>query len=236
MGRLRKLRKLVDSLGLEVSVHGPIWDMNPASYYSEVRDLAFRQLKKAIDTCSHLGGEIVVMHPGRCPTPQLEKTLSAAKSRFVNFTSEVLRYAKESGVKLTLENFPLSDEVPYSYPRQMITLARKLDGLGITFDIGHAFIGKCRQKVRDPEREIAEEIKLVGKYLTNVHIHDNHGGWDEHLPPGEGDINFRPLVRALKELNYDGRIIAELHNPHLRKPMEVGRAGLKTVRELLRTG
>ena len=234
MKGLAKIRKVVDSCGLEVSVHGPIWDINPASYYDEVRALAFRQIRRSIETCDALGGEIVVMHPGRCPTPHLERQMSMAKIRFINFTSECLKYAKKRGVKLSLENFSLSNEHPYSYPRQMITLARELEGLGITFDVGHAFIGKRREKASEPEKKIAEEIKLVGRHLTHVHIHDNHGEWDEHLPPGEGDINFGPIVKALKGIHYDGRIIVELHNPAMRKPMEVGRVGLKNVRELLR--
>lgn len=235
MGGLRQLRKLVDSYGLDVSVHGPIWDMNPASYYGEVRELAFKHVKRAIDTCSSLGGEIVVMHPGRCPTPQLGKLLSAAKSRFIKFTSECLEYSKKREVKLTLENFSMSNEHPYSYLRQMVPLARKLDGLGITFDVGHAFIGKRRDKISNPEQEIAEEIRLVGKHLTHLHIHDNHGEWDEHLPPGEGEMDFGPIIKALKHIEYDERVIAELHNPNTRKPMEIGRTGLKKVRDLFRT-
>ena len=235
MSGLRRLRRQVDSCGLDVSVHGPIWDMNPASYYREARELALRQVKRAIDTCSSLGGEIIVIHPGRCPTPQLEKLLSAAKSRFVKFTSECLEYSKKRGVKLTLENFSITNEHPYSYPRQMVPLARKLDGLGITFDIGHAFIGKRREKISNPEQEIAKDIRLVGKHLTHLHVHDNHGEWDEHLPPGEGDIDFSPIIKALRHIKYDGRGIAELHNPNARKPMEVGRTGLKKVRDFFRT-
>ncbi len=232
MDELRGLKKTVDSSGLEVSVHGPIWDFNPASWHQEVRSLALKKMKQSIDVCSRLGGDVVVMHPGKCPIPQIGRLLSETKAWFVDFTSDCLAHAKKRNVKLALENFPTNSEHPYSAPNDMVALARKLDGLGITYDVGHAYLHKRREDMVAPEKKMAEEIRLMGKYLAHVHIHDNHGAWDEHLIPGRGEADFGPIVKALREVDYKGRIIAELHNPNTKKPMEIGRAGLKKVREL----
>lgn len=234
MKRLRGLRKLIDSYDLDVSIHSPYGDINPASYYSEVRALALKQTKRSIDACCALGGDIVVMHVGRCPTPEIENLLSMSKILFLNLTSECLNYAKKRDVKLTLENFPIPIEYPYSHPKQLIGLARKMDGLGITYDVGHAFIEKRRGKMSTPEQKIVEDIKLFGKFLSHVHFHDNHGTHDEHLPLGDGDINFKPIIEALKETNYGGKIILEVWHPRLKRPMKVGRIGLKNVREILK--
>jgi len=233
MRKLRSLRRLINSHGLGVSVHGSVWDINAASYYGPIRSLTMKQMKRSIDACGILGGDIVVIHPGRCPMPEMDKLLSMAKKWFIDFTSECLNHAKKRDIKLTLENFSLSANYPYSHPKEMVALARKLDGLGITFDIGHAYLGKRMTKVSAPEQKIASEIKLMREYLAHVHIHDNHGEKDEHLPPGEGNINFKPIMRALKEINYDGWLILELWRPYLKRPMEVGRTGLKNLRKLL---
>lgn len=233
MKKLGSLKRLIDSHGLEVSVHGPVWDMNPASYYGEIRAFTMKQIKRSINACGALGGDLVVVHPGRCPMPEVEGLFSMSKKWFVELISKCLDYAKKRDIKLSLENYSWSLSHPYSYPTEMLVLAKRLDGLGITFDVGHAYLGKG--KAGKPEQKIASEIKLVGKYLTHVHIHDNHGQRDDHLPPGKGDIDFRPIIRALKEINYNGRLILELWNPRLKRPMEVGRAGLKNLRELLRT-
>ena len=235
MKKLRGLRRLINSHGLDVSVHSSVWDINAASYYGPIRSLTMKQIKRSIDACGILEGDIVVVHPGRCPMPEMDKLLSMAKKWFIDLTSECLNYAKKRDIKLTLENFSLLANYPYSHPKEMVALARKLGGLGITFDIGHAYLGKHMERMIAPEQKIASEIKLVREYLTHVHIHDNHGEKDEHLPPGEGDINFKPIMRALKEINYGGRLILELWRPRLKRPMEVGRIGLKNTRELLKT-
>jgi len=64
------------------------------------------------------------------------------------------------------------------------------------------------------QQEIAEEIKLVGKHLAHVHIHDNHGGHgkagDEHLPFGRGTIDIERDVRALRARGYEGHVTLEI--------------------------
>jgi sugar phosphate isomerase/epimerase len=43
-----------------------------------------------------------------------------------------------------------------------------------------------------------------------MHLHDNFGEFDNHLPLGDGNINFPRIFRALKKINYTGRIILEM--------------------------
>ncbi|MGC8816473.1 MAG: sugar phosphate isomerase/epimerase family protein [Candidatus Hadarchaeum sp.] len=231
---LPSLKKLIDSYGLGASIHGPIWDLNPLSWHSTIRRLALKYMRKSIDVCSALGGEIVVVHPGRCPFPRVKNFLSPARERFLRFTQESLEYARSRGVKLALENFPMAAEFPYSSPQEMLPLVKELDGLGITFDVGHAFLNKIWQNISSPERRIAEEIKLVGDHIVNVHFHDNRGRHDDHLPPGEGSINFRPIVNALRKIGYDGWITVELHHLAGRDPTEIGETGLKRTKDLFR--
>lgn len=234
LSKLPGLRKLVESYGLSISIHGPIWDLNPISWHTAIRALAIKYLKKSMDVCSALGGEIIVVHPGRCPFPQEKRFLLPAKKHFLDFIKSSLKYARKKEVKLTLENFPMSTEFPYSSPQEMLSLVKEVDGLGITFDVGHAFLNKTWQKLNSPEKRIAEEIKLVGEYIANIHFHDNKGERDDHLPPGEGIINFSAITKAIKEIGYSGWITAELHKTGAKDPMEIGRTGLKKTRELLK--
>ena len=46
--------------------------------------------------------------------------------------------------------------------------------------------------------------------LEHIHMHDNHGEGDEHLPLGAGDINFERIVKWLKQINYDKTITFEV--------------------------
>ena len=46
--------------------------------------------------------------------------------------------------------------------------------------------------------------------LRNVQIDDARRGVHEHLPPGEGEIDFAPVFQELGRLKYDGPAALEL--------------------------
>jgi sugar phosphate isomerase/epimerase len=46
--------------------------------------------------------------------------------------------------------------------------------------------------------------------LAHIHIHDNHGEEDEHLPLGSGKIDFKKVVKWLKLINYSQTITFEV--------------------------
>ncbi|MFQ6129850.1 MAG: sugar phosphate isomerase/epimerase family protein [Candidatus Hadarchaeaceae archaeon] len=231
--KLSDVKELLDVHGLLVSVHGSFWDLNPASHHRELQKLTLNQLRRSIDACRALEGEIVVLHFGRCPVPEAKDFLEGAKRRYRRFIEKCLPYARERGVTLALEN---AGGQPATYPstiEELKQLVLELEGAKIAFDIGHAHLAERRAGGKVTGPVIAKAIEGLREHLVHVHVHDNRGKDDDHLPPGDGDINFKPVVEALRAINYGGLLIAELWNP--KHPLETGRKGMKKLRNLFKT-
>ena len=47
-------------------------------------------------------------------------------------------------------------------------------------------------------------IRIFGKNVTILHLHDNHGETDDHLLPGMGNINWPAVFDALDDIDYRG--------------------------------
>ncbi|MGI6201983.1 MAG: sugar phosphate isomerase/epimerase family protein [Eubacteriales bacterium] len=76
------------------------------------------------------------------------------------------------------------------------------DNIGICLDTGHLNLAS---------RDQQGFIKKAGKHLKALHIADNEGQTDQHIMPfGRGTVDFIGVVRALKEINYDGLFNLEI--------------------------
>jgi sugar phosphate isomerase/epimerase len=69
----------------------------------------------------------------------------------------------------------------------------RLAGLRFNFDIGHAHLADGPEEER-VEKGFAPMCELV----SGVHVHDNHGEKDEHLPPYDGTIDWPAAIKLLK--------------------------------------
>ena len=49
-----------------------------------------------------------------------------------------------------------------------------------------------------------EMIRILGKDISILHLHDNSGHWDDHLLPGMGSINWPSVFDALDDIGYKG--------------------------------
>lgn len=52
-------------------------------------------------------------------------------------------------------------------------------------------------------------IKTLGHHLQALHIHDNDRWHDSHQIPFSMDIDFYEIVKALKEIDYQGYFTLE---------------------------
>jgi sugar phosphate isomerase/epimerase len=68
--------------------------------------------------------------------------------------------------------------------------------------------------------------------LWNVHVEDMRRGVHDHLMFGEGEIDFRKVMGALKEIGYGGGVHVELSR-HSHNAVETARKSLAFLRAAL---
>ena len=87
------------------------------------------------------------------------------------------------------------------------------DHIKATFDIGHANI--WRKYFGGSEKEFKQWLGKEVKELTDdgiighVHVSDNFGYNDEHLPPGAGNAPIKEFMTHLEKSDYKGAVIIE---------------------------
>lgn len=225
-----ELKEILSTSNVELSVHSSFFELNLGSMYAELRKLVLDQIEKCIKFSSNINAKMVTVHSGYFPLSDDYNVLrSAARERFEYDLKTCVRIAEEHSIKLSLENMD-SPKFFVHCLEEAAKLAEKIDGLGITLDIAHLHIYKSRCGIQSPEKQIAEEIvSLLENRLTHLHLSDNIGREDSHLSPRDGQINFEPIVEAIKKINYNGQIIVELWKPS--NPVEAGIKALKVARE-----
>jgi L-ribulose-5-phosphate 3-epimerase len=155
-------------------------------------------LCRAIDTARLLGSDCVSIWSGVVPD---SAEPDAAWDRLVAGLGPVLDHAGRQGVTIGFEPEPgmFIDTMP-----RFAELLQRVDHpcLKLTLDIGHLH---CQG-----ETPIADQVRRWGGSLVNVHIEDMRRGVHEHLPFGEGEIDFPPILAALAETGYSGGLHVEL--------------------------
>ena len=96
--------------------------------------------------------------------------------------------------------------------------------IGLTLDVGHVH---CQD-----EGPIADRIQHWEDVLWNVHIEDMRHGVHDHLLFGEGEIDFRRVLAALKDIRYSGGVYVELSR-HSHDAVNTARKALSFLRRAM---
>jgi fructoselysine 3-epimerase len=121
------------------------------------------------------------------------------EAAFREALAELVR-AKPEGLILLVEQEP---EHVIRTAAQLEALGSAFPGqVGATFDLGHsAVIGE----------DIAAAVRRLGPLLRNLHLEDIRGRVHAHKLYGDGDIDFVPVFRALREIGYHGDYTPDLY-------------------------
>jgi sugar phosphate isomerase/epimerase len=68
--------------------------------------------------------------------------------------------------------------------------------IGMTWDVGHLNIMK---KSGFNDEDLVKETQKVKDYVKHIHLTDNFGYADTHLPPGMGNVPFKQLLEELEK-------------------------------------
>jgi sugar phosphate isomerase/epimerase len=155
-------------------------------------------LTRAVDIAQALGADALSFWSG---TPFDDVPSAVYLDRLVDGCNRLCDYASRRRVLLAFEPEPgmLIDTMS----RFEELHARVNNPLfGLTIDIGHLH---CQW-----EEPIAEHLRRWQERLWNVHIEDMRRGVHDHLMFGEGEIDFTPVLSALREIGYSRGVHVEL--------------------------
>jgi sugar phosphate isomerase/epimerase len=148
---------------------------------------AMDELKRVIDVAEDLPYARLILHMGGSRETADPRKRDAALSSL----EHLILHARHSGVTICVEN-TLSEMGDPAYLRAFVDETR-LTGLRFNFDIGHANLAEY------PEAERLEKsFAPLRDLVSSVHLHDNSGIKDEHLPPFEGSIDWPAAIKLLK--------------------------------------
>jgi sugar phosphate isomerase/epimerase len=160
----------------------------------------------ALAALSRLGGDILVTHHIPIPSPEGQPEEHAWRRRaFATSLRELARVAADLGVRLAIENGGSGWRADVAH------LLALLGDAGSDAGGGHAVLGICLDTGHQHlHGGVAEAIRLGGRAISTLHVHDNHGARDEHILPLDGTIAWAPVVRALREVGYAGVFMYEI--------------------------
>jgi sugar phosphate isomerase/epimerase len=148
---------------------------------------AMDELKRVIDVADDLAYSRLILHMGGSRETADPRKRDAAFSTL----EHLVLHAHHAGVTICVEN-TTSEMGDPAYLRAFVDETR-LTGLRFNFDIGHAHLAD------GPEEErIEKSFVPLRELLASVHLHDNHGEKDEHLPPFDGTIAWPAAIKVLK--------------------------------------
>lgn len=184
---------------ISCTIHAPFMDLNPGSFEPLLRQATIHRFTQVLNAAAIVKPATIVMHPGydrwRYGDSQaewLELSLPV--------WNDVEKRATDIGCRIAIEN--IFDEEP-SVLRVLIE-AINSPRVGHCFDVGHWNLFHSVS--------MADWFAELGNRIIHVHVHDNQGEDDDHLPLGDGNIDFDEYFRLMKQYAPDATYAIEAHD------------------------
>jgi sugar phosphate isomerase/epimerase len=196
------VRAALDGHSLGVVAHTAYY-LPLASPFASIRQACLGEFRKALDVAHRIGATVMNTHFDKPPKFFTDRQI-------VEWHGEVLgplcAEAAEVGVAIVLEH------VPFGGVNQLELIERVLEGaplLRFHLDSGHA-------KLERGYDRWDEYLDRLGSNLAHVHLSDNDGTADQHLPLGSiprSTTDWPNHIHKLRASGYNGTITLEVFAP-----------------------
>jgi len=200
----RAIRKTLDDFGMGIVCHLPTF-VSTADLTESIRRASVAEVLASLELAAEMGAAKAVLHPSYMGGLS-SHVADLWKGYALESLERIVEAGRDCGVMLCLENlFPRIS--PFSDPEAFRDVFSRFPDLAMTLDIGHAHMGEGGMtRVLDFIREFSDRIE-------HIHVSDNNGRRDEHLPVGKGSLDFRAVTSALRTIGYDGTVTLEIFDP-----------------------
>jgi hexulose-6-phosphate isomerase len=203
----RRIIEQANEAGVQVTslASGLGWQYPMTTTDKETRDKGIEYTRQSLHVAKWLGVDTILCVPGGVGAEFIDGFKGApydvAYANAMDALNELKPVAEETGVSIGVENvwnkFLLS-------PLEFRDFLEKIgsDQIGIYFDTGNVIATGY------PE----QWIHLLGKHIKRVHFKDfkrDVGNLDGFCDLLEGDVDYAAVMKALREVGYNGPVVAE---------------------------
>lgn len=167
-----------------LSVHGPCVALNLAdkkqTNYTDI-------LKKTFAYARKVKAEFVVVHTNEGLQGEKEKLQAMVIKRL----RKAINIGRSCNIQVAIENVGLRSKNNILFDlNEYVALFDIFPEAKALIDTGHAHVNGW---------DIPSVIAELGDRIIACHVHDNSGEGDEHLPVGEGTIDWKKYFAAVKK-------------------------------------
>ncbi len=169
---------------MENTIHGPFRDLSPGGIDSKVLAVTRDRFTQTMELARIFKPKCVVFHSGFDPW-----RFHGYEHIWLRNSAEtwkpVVEKAEEIDTILGVEN------VFEKTPDTLLSLLTELGSPRFRhcFDVGHFNVFG--------DTPMEAWLRSMGPHITEIHLHDNDSHSDDHLPLGEGNIDFHLLSRLI---------------------------------------
>lgn len=235
------LRKHAEDLGLTIpQTHGRL---RTYMRFAEFDRLCLENARRDLLAASALGAPVCVMHNIQTSVMGIKIDPQIMRDACYQTYSQILKWAKEYNVILATETFGFNTafdtpeffgnakEFKDAYDR-IAQEGDNKDYFKVCVDTGHTHtLARC-----DDNPSVGDFIRMFkNNEIVCLHIHDNDGIYDQHLPIHCGTIDWDDVFDALDEVGYNGVYNLEVSVSAFGKgfEMETGDFSIKHLKYLL---
>jgi sugar phosphate isomerase/epimerase len=196
---LDEAREILTQKPMAICVHAPFFEINIAAYNKSIRRESIRIVESSIDLCHALDGKALIVHNGDYTydiagaTRHNHPALEIQWASNIEALKEINAYANDRGITICLENIIINDTSIDRCYEDLLEIREAVgDSLKFTLDMGHSRLSQGT----------AEAIQILGDAIGHIHLSDNFGEKDDHLPLGDGNYDYADYVGFLKNFEH----------------------------------
>ncbi|HUT38482.1 MAG TPA: sugar phosphate isomerase/epimerase family protein [Methanoregula sp.] len=172
--------ELLLSYSTRFSIHAPCRGTNIASLLDPIRRASVEVIKECFCIAAEVNAGVIV-HPGYFAWA--EERTKAERQLGVSLR-DLTRLGKEYSVSFYVENMGNWDYFFLKTPDELSLIG----DTPLALDVGHANQNHCL-------------LDFLSCPAGHYHLHDNNSKEDSHVAVGEGNIDFKPVMKAVRKNN-----------------------------------
>jgi len=208
--------------GCRLTIHGPFWDLCSGSIDHRIREVTRSRYGSLLDLAQEIRPERIVCHTGFDPRHHRGHRREWIEN-CVSTWKPVVERAEAMKTLVVLENVWEADPSLHLEIFEQI----KSPWIGFCLDTGHQHSFS--------KTPLNEWLDATWQHLGELHIHDNDGVYDSHLPVGSGSVDFDYLFNFLAKKGISPVLTLEPHTVQHMTGSLAGLAAMSSFKNYLET-